>query len=334
LQLQLKTLQESVDSISGFLLRSLEEQDVTLTIRELRSVMNALMRSAALPGEVINFERLRVAQDKLLGLGSAIWSARDARSKHGPKMVDLLITSYSVEIGLLRNHKPGQVQARREQIDQEVRSTFPAIEAAMRSGSFFREQCPALDCLLPQLLVGPPLRMPQNLETSRPILPSALAARKTTTRAIMGDEQLTEEQIAEFKEAFSLFDKDGDGTITTKELGTVMRSLGQNPTEAELQDMINEVDADGNGTIDFPEFLSLMARKMKDTDTEEELIEAFKVFDRDGNGFISAAELRHVMTNLGEKLTDEEVDEMIREADVDGDGQINYEEFVKMMMAK
>ncbi|EAW57428.1 CALM1 isoform 4 [Pan troglodytes] len=81
-------------------------------------------------------------------------------------------------------------------------------------------------------------------------------------------DQLTEEQIAEFKEAFSLFDKDGDGTITTKELGTVMRSLGQNPTEAELQDMINEVD------------------------------------------------------------------EMIREADIDGDGQVNYEEFVQMMTAK
>jgi len=124
-------------------------------------------------------------------------------------------------------------------------------------------------------------------------------------------DQLTEEQIAEFKEAFSLFDKDGDGTITTKELGTVMRSLGQNPTEAELQDMINEVDADGNGTIDFPEFLTMMARKMKDTDSEEEIKEAFKVFDKDGNGYISAAELRHVMTNLGEKLTDEEVDEMI-----------------------
>uniref|UniRef100_A0A8W4FIZ3 Calmodulin 3 n=1 Tax=Sus scrofa TaxID=9823 RepID=A0A8W4FIZ3_PIG len=126
-------------------------------------------------------------------------------------------------------------------------------------------------------------------------------------------------------EAFSLFDKDGDGTITTKELGTVMRSLGQNPTEAELQDMINEVDADGNGTIDFPEFLTMMARKMKDTDSEEEIREAFRVFDKDGNGYISAAELRHVMTNLGEKLTDEEVDEMIREADIDGDGQVNYE---------
>ena len=69
----------------------------------------------------------------------------------------------------------------------------------------------------------------------------------------------------------------------------------------------------------------MMARKMKDTDSEEELREAFRVFDKDGNGFISAAELRHVMTNLGEKLTDEEVDEMIREADIDGDGQVNYE---------
>ena len=119
-----------------------------------------------------------------------------------------------------------------------------------------------------------------------------------------------------------------------------MRSLGQNPSESELQDMINEVDADNNGTIDFPgtgilrlmvdladllatEFLMMMARKMKDTDSEEEIREAFKVFDRDNNGFISAAELRHVMTSIGEKLTDDEVDEMIREADQDGDGRID-----------
>ena len=78
-----------------------------------------------------------------------------------------------------------------------------------------------------------------------------------------------------------------------------MRSLGQNPTEAELQDMINEFDADGNGTIDFPEFLTMMARKMRGTDSEEDIKEAFKVSDKDGNGFINAAELRHVMTNLG-----------------------------------
>merc|ERR1711972_519613 len=76
----------------------------------------------------------------------------------------------------------------------------------------------------------------------------------------------------------------------------------------------------------FPRILDDDGSYMKDTDSEEEIREAFRVFDKDGNGFISAAELRHVMTNLGEKLTDEEVDEMIREADIDGDGQVNYEE--------
>jgi calmodulin len=175
-----------------------------------------------------------------------------------------------------------------------------------------------------------------NQDLIRPLDLGAGESNNKTKSAQVIDppDQLTEEQIAEFKEAFSLFDKDGDGTITTKELGTVMRSLGQNPTESELQDMINEVDADGNGTIDFPEFLTMMARKMKDTDSEEEIREAFRVFDKDGNGFVSEAELRHVMTNLGEKLTDDEVAEMIREADLDGDGQVNYQEFVTMMTSK
>ena len=70
---------------------------------------------------------------------------------------------------------------------------------------------------------------------------------------------------------------------------------------------------------------------MKDTDSEEEIREAFRVFDKDGNGFISAAELRHVMTNLGEKLTEEEVGQLIGEVDTNGDGQVDYEEFVTMM---
>ena len=81
----------------------------------------------------------------------------------------------------------------------------------------------------------------------------------------------------------------------------------------------------GNGTIDYSEFLTMMSIKMTECDHDEEIREAFRVFDKDGNGFISAAELRHVMTNLGEKLTDEEVDEMVQEADIDGDGQVNYE---------
>ena len=145
-----------------------------------------------------------------------------------------------------------------------------------------------------------------------------------------GVTNLTQEQIAEFKEAFALFDKDGDGTITTKELAIVMRSLGQNPTQAEVQDMINEVDCDGNGTLDFTDVLSMMGRKMRDTDSEEEISEAFKVFDRDGNGFISIAEMKHVMTNLGEKLSDVEIDEMIKEANTDG--MIDYNALVKTLI--
>lgn len=78
-----------------------------------------------------------------------------------------------------------------------------------------------------------------------------------------------------------------------------MRSLGQNPTDAELRDMISEVDADGNGTVDFPEFLTMMARKLGEKDSDEELKAAFEVFDKDGSGTISAAELKQVMQSLG-----------------------------------
>ncbi|TKV91686.1 hypothetical protein SEVIR_9G113600v4 [Setaria viridis] len=145
-------------------------------------------------------------------------------------------------------------------------------------------------------------------------------------------ERLTQEEIDEFKEVFNIYDKDRNGFITSKELGTVMKSLGKNFTEPELQAMIKDVDADGNGSIDFHEFLNLMAHKLKDTDSEEKLREAFDVIDKDGDGYISAAELRQVMTNLGEKVTDQEVKEMIREADTDGDGRVSFEEFKRRML--
>ena len=137
----------------------------------------------------------------------------------------------------------------------------------------------------------------------------------------------------EYKEAFSMFDKDNSGKMSTKDLATVMRALGSNPTEAELQDMLKEVDSNNTGFITYNDFVNLMKRKMTDTDTEEEIKEAFRVFDRDNDGIISAAELRHIMTTLGEKLSDDEVDEMIREADTQGDGQIRYDNFVRIMMS-
>ncbi|CAN6298011.1 unnamed protein product [Urochloa humidicola] len=145
-------------------------------------------------------------------------------------------------------------------------------------------------------------------------------------------EHLTEEQIAEFKEVFNLYDKDGDGFITSEELGTVMKSLGENFNESQLKAMIKAVDADGTGTIDFHKFLNLMAHKLYNTDSEEKLREAFDVIDKDQDGYISATELRQVMTNLGEKVTDQEVEEMMREADTDGDGRVSFEEFKRRML--
>mmetsp|Transcript_53342 Transcript_53342/g.129687 ORF Transcript_53342/g.129687 Transcript_53342/m.129687 type:complete len:127 (+) Transcript_53342:770-1150(+) len=94
---------------------------------------------------------------------------------------------------------------------------------------------------------------------------------------------------------------------------------------------ILQADQDGNGTIDFAEFIAMMPAQDKDDDAEQEMLEAFQVFDTDGNGSITADELKSIFNNLGEKLTDEEIDDMIKEADIDGDGEINYEEFVRMM---
>lgn len=145
---------------------------------------------------------------------------------------------------------------------------------------------------------------------------------------------LTDSQIADAKEAFALFDKDNDGCITTPELGTVMRALGKNPTEAEVHKLIKEIDPDGRGVINLQEFLGVMARDIRSYDSEQDIRNAWKVFDKDQRGFIEAKELRHVLTNIGEKLSTNEMEDMIKEADPDNDGKIQYEEFVRLLLAR
>ena len=112
-----------------------------------------------------------------------------------------------------------------------------------------------------------------------------------------------------------------------------MFSMGQNPTDAEIDEMMREVDLNQDGKIDFDEFMILMTKSSLDTQTEDEVINAFRVFDKEGNGLIASSELKHIMMTIGDKMTEEEADEMVNEADIDEDGMINYEEFVRMMMA-
>lgn len=108
-------------------------------------------------------------------------------------------------------------------------------------------------------------------------------------------DNLTPAEKAHYRSAFAVFDKNGDGEISAAELGAVMRSLGLQPTDRELDDMVHEVDTDNTGTIDIEEFLALMSHVASPADTESELLQAFKVFDRDGSGTISSGELREVL---------------------------------------
>jgi calmodulin len=134
-------------------------------------------------------------------------------------------------------------------------------------------------------------------------------------------------EIDTWKEAFALFDKDGDGNISSEELGTVMRALGQSPTQAEVAEIVKEA---GSESIDFETFKNLMQKHKRNVDPEKELREAFKVFDKEGKGYVSTNEMRTVLTSMGEKLSEEEVDGILQS--IDKDGKISLEEFIEVLL--
>ncbi|EFA85881.1 calmodulin-like protein [Heterostelium album PN500] len=141
---------------------------------------------------------------------------------------------------------------------------------------------------------------------------------------------MAKEDTTIYKDAFNLFDKDKDGKITTQDLGTVMRSVGSNITQAELKEMIKEIDTDGSGLVDFQQFTSLLQRKTQYSDSEADIKQAFKTFDKKGNGYAPIADLKHTLTTIGEKLTKEEFDNILKDAKV-VDGQIHVDEFIRII---
>lgn len=145
----------------------------------------------------------------------------------------------------------------------------------------------------------------------------------------------TEDQTAEFKEAFQLFDRTGDGKILYSQCGDVMRALGQNPTNAEVLKVLGNPKSDEMNVkvLDFEHFLPMLqtVAKNKDQGTYEDYVEGLRVFDKEGNGTVMGAEIRHVLVTLGEKMTEEEV-EMLVAGHEDSNGCINYEELVRMVL--
>ncbi|XP_072191375.1 uncharacterized protein [Excalfactoria chinensis] len=139
------------------------------------------------------------------------------------------------------------------------------------------------------------------------------------------------EQRQQLREAFDVFDPDGSGLMDVKDLKISMRALGCEVRKAEMKRIISEVDEDGSGKINFESFLRVMTQKMAEPFSKEEILKGFKLFDYDGTGKISFEKLKLVATEVQEDITDKELQEMIDEADVDGDGEVDPEEFARIL---
>ncbi|XP_064622600.1 EF-hand calcium-binding domain-containing protein 7-like [Lineus longissimus] len=196
-------------------------------------------------------------------------------------------------------------------------------------------QPPKLQATGPPGSYAPSTRTPTTASGSRASNKSKVSVKIPKKRGNLESVELQllrPEEVRLLRKAFALYDKDGDGTVSTRELKTILRAIGYSPSEAELQDMIHEQDPDGDGYLTFHDFAHLIAQRKNSENTEEELLAAFRVFDRDRDGHISSEELRTVMRKMGDVMTEEEIEDMITEIDVNGDGEIDYNEFLEMML--
>jgi len=156
-------------------------------------------------------------------------------------------------------------------------------------------------------------------------------AEKRQLKRVESQVILNEDQIEELKLAFDMFDESQQNFLTKNDLKNCVDKYGVKVSAKQIDEMFKEADATGNGKIGFPEFMNMMARKMKKTDTKDELLEAFKVFDPYGEGIIPEKELTEALLNTGDKLSKDELDEMYSICLIDG--TVNYKSFVDNMFA-
>eukprot|EP00244_Chara_vulgaris_P003097 TRINITY_DN1554_c0_g1_i1.p1 TRINITY_DN1554_c0_g1~~TRINITY_DN1554_c0_g1_i1.p1 ORF type:complete len:161 (-),score=53.13 TRINITY_DN1554_c0_g1_i1:35-517(-) len=139
-------------------------------------------------------------------------------------------------------------------------------------------------------------------------------------------------QMKELTEAFALFDADGSGTITVEELGNLLKSLGQDLSEEELMEVVNEVDSNQTGSVEFREFIRVVeGGGKKGAALHKELKDAFQIYDKSADGKISADELQVVLKKAGCDVSEKQVAAAVKAADVDGDGNVSYNEFLKLL---
>ena len=143
---------------------------------------------------------------------------------------------------------------------------------------------------------------------------------------------LSEETKEEYTECFKLFDKDEDGKIDATEIASVVRALGLNPSQPEVEAMLKKVAPNG-GQVGVDAIFTVMDGHGIVNDSEEQVIEAFRIFDNQGNGKIAASELKAIYCNMGEPFNEEEAEQLMAALPIDDKGYVDYVEWTKMLMA-
>ena len=147
-------------------------------------------------------------------------------------------------------------------------------------------------------------------------------------------DNISENKIKEYKSIFDLNDNNKDGNVTLDELANILKAINISSSDEEIKEIIMELELEGNDEINFENFVSIVNRRDKDVDNEEEVIKAFKFFDKEGNGLININELKNIMLSVGKNISEEELNDMLKEADIVMDGYINYEEFIRSLLIK